>query len=80
MPSGLNPFAQMVFKAILTYGMVVIDQSGGVELEAEQQSDWAAEGRTGPDPITTSWDGLFGYQVVAGLPWSSLQAVDPPGN
>ena len=37
-------------------------------------------GRTGPDPITTSWDGLFGYQVVAGLPWSSLQAVDPPEN
>ena len=78
MPSGLNPFAQMVFKAIQAYGMVVTDQSGGVEMEDEQQSDWTAEGNTGPNPIATSWDGLEGYQVVAGLPWSSLQAVDPP--
>jgi hypothetical protein len=80
MPSGLNPFAQMVFKAIQTYGMVITDQSGAVMLEAEQPSDWAAEGYTGPDPITTSWDGLLEYQVVAGLPWSNLQAIDPPGN
>ena len=80
MPGGLNPFAQMVFKAIQSYGMVVTDQSGGVQLEAEQSSDWTAEGNTGPSPITTSWDGLQEYQVVASLPWSSLQAIDPPRN
>lgn len=77
MPSGLAPFAQMVFKAILTYGMVVVDQGGAVMLEAEQQSDWAAQGHTGTDPITASCNGLQEYQVVANLPWSSLQAVDP---
>jgi hypothetical protein len=78
MPPGLTPFAQMVFQAIETYGAVVTDQGGGVEIEAEQASDWAAEGHTGTDPITASWDGLPGYEVVASLPWPDLQVVDPP--
>ena len=73
-----TPFAQMVFNAIQTYGMVVVDQGGAVMIEAEQQSDWAAQGHTGTDPITASWDGLPEYQVIGGLPWSTLQAVDPP--
>jgi len=78
MPLGLTPFAQMVFRAIETYGAVVADQGGGVFLEAEQSSDWAAEGHTGTDPITASWEGLQEYKVVASLPWSDLQVVDPP--
>ena len=78
MPSGLTPFAQMVFRALQTYGAVVTDQGGSVSLESEQTSDWAAEGHSGTDPITASWDGLQEYQVVASLPWSSLQVVDPP--
>jgi hypothetical protein len=73
-----TPFAQMVFNAIQTYGMVVVDQGGAVMIEAEQQSDWAAQGHTGTDPITASWDGLPEYQVIASLPWSTLQTVDPP--
>ena len=48
----------MVFKAIQTYGMVVVYQAGAVMIEAEQPSDWAAEGNTGTNPITASWDGL----------------------
>lgn len=79
MPSGLSPFAQMVFKAIQTYGMVVIDQGGAVMLAAEQTNDWSDEGHSGTDPITSSLDGLPEYQVVASLPWSELQTVDPPG-
>ena len=78
MPSGLTPFGQMVFKAIQTYGMVVIDQGGAVMLEAEQPGDWAAQGHSGTDPITASWAGEQEYQVVANLPWASLQVVDPP--
>lgn len=78
MPSGLTPFGQMVFRAVLEYGMVVVDQGGAVMLEAEQPSDWAAEGNTGTDPITASWQGQAEYQVVASLPWSDLQAIDPP--
>jgi hypothetical protein len=68
----------MVFHAVETYGAVVTDQAGGVFLEAEQPSDWASEGRAGTDPITASWGGLQAYQVVASLPWSDLQVVDPP--
>jgi hypothetical protein len=79
MPSGLTPFAQMVFRAVSTYGMVVTDQGGAVMLEAEQSSDWVAEGHSGTDPITASWQGEAEYSVVASLPWSQLQAVDPPG-
>ena len=78
MPSRLTPFAQMVFQAIETYGAVVTDQGGAVSIEAEQPSDWAAEGHSGADPITASWEGLQEYQVVASLPWSDLQVVDPP--
>ena len=77
MPTGLTPFAQMVFRAIETYGAVVTDQAAGVFVEAEQPSDWASEGRAGTDPITASWGGLQAYQVVASLPWSDLQVVDP---
>jgi len=78
MPSGLAPFALMVFKAVQTYGMVVVDQGGAVALEADQQSVWAAEGNNGSDPITASLHGSAMYQVVAGLPWSSLEVVAPP--
>jgi hypothetical protein len=77
MPSGLTPYAQMVFRAVQTYGMVVTDYAGAVMLQSEQPSDWAAEGHTGTDPITTSWDGQAEYGVVASLPWSDLQTVDP---
>ncbi len=73
-----NPFATMVFNAIKTYGMVVIDQGGAVMIEAEQPSDWAAQGGTGTDPILASWQGYAEYQVVADLPWNDLQVVDPP--
>jgi hypothetical protein len=77
-PYGLTPFAQMVFRAVQTYGAVVTDQASGVFLEAEQPSDWATEGNPGVDPITASWDGFQSYQVVSSLPWSDLQVVDPP--
>jgi hypothetical protein len=78
MPSGLAPFGQMVFKAVQTYGMVVVDRGGAVALEADEPSVWAAEGNGGTDPITASLRGLAVYQVLASLPWSSLQVVDPP--
>jgi hypothetical protein len=78
MPSGLTPFAKMVFKAIQDYGAVITDQSADVTIYAEDPSDWAAEGNKGVDPITKSWDGEQEYQVVANLPWGQLQSVVPP--
>ena len=65
----------MVCVAGKTYGFVVLDSGGGLELEAEQTSDWAAEGQSGTDPITASWSGQAEYNVVQNLPWSSIQAV-----
>ncbi len=79
-PPGLTPFAQMVFRALQTYGMVVTDQAGAVMLQAEQPQDWAAQGHRGQSPLLASWQGLSEYQVVADLPWASLQAVSPPGS
>ena len=79
MPSGLTPFGQMVFKTIQKYGLVVLDYAGAVMIEAEQPSDWKAEGNTGTDPITASWQGEAEYQVIDSLPWGDLEAVNPPG-
>jgi hypothetical protein len=81
MPSGLSPFAQMVFKAISTYGMVVVDMGGAVMLEADMADPgpWEGQGNSvASDPITNATDNLAEYQLVANLPWQDLQAVDPP--
>jgi len=74
-----------VFKAISTYGMIVVDQGGivvdqggAVMLEAEQDADWGAQGHSGPAPVGQSWNGRQEYQVVASLPWQDLQAIDEP--
>jgi len=74
-PSGLTSFGLMVFRAVQKYGMVTTDQAGAVMIQAESTSDWAAQGHTGVDPITASWDGRQEYQVVADLPWNLLQVV-----
>jgi len=72
-----DPVRQMVFQAIQTYGMVVTDYAGAVMLEAEQPSDWAAEGNSGTDPITASWDGQPEYGVVATCPGRSSKPSSP---
>ena len=65
----------MVFTALQRYGMVFTDQAGAVMLQSETVSDWAAQGHSGVDPITASWQGEPEYDVVAALPWSQLQTV-----
>ncbi len=76
MPAGLTPFAQMVFRALQTYGMVVTDQAGAVMISAESPSDWTAQGHQGTDPITASWQGQPEYATLNGIPWSSLQVIN----
>jgi hypothetical protein len=61
--------AKIVAKALQTYGMVVRDKSGSVTFYAENT---LAEGRTDLYPA------LFGtptYKVLAGIPWTRLQAL-----
>lgn len=77
MPAGLTPFAQMVFRALQTYGAVVTDHAGAVMITAEDTADWAFQGHTGPDPITTAFAGHPEYSVLNGMPWSQLQVVVP---
>jgi hypothetical protein len=74
-----NPYSTLVFNAIKTYGMVSVDYSGAYQINSEDPSDWAAEGYSGQDPITASWNGLQEYSVLEDLPWASLQVVNPPG-
>jgi hypothetical protein len=78
MPAEMSPFAQMVFKALQTYGAVVTDRAGAVMVQAETVQDWATAGKAGADPITTSWAGKPEYDVLNGIPWSDLQVIEPP--
>jgi hypothetical protein len=81
MPSGLTPFAQMVFKAVQTYGMVIVDQGGAVAIEADMADpgpwEWAGNS-VASDALNNTTDNLPGYQLVASLPWQDLQAINPP--
>ncbi len=91
MPTGLTPFAQMVFKAVLTYGMVIVDQGGAVSIEADVNGwvdgtttvvgPWEEEGNpVSTDPINNTTGTTPAYELVANLPWADLQAIDPPGH
>lgn len=77
MPSGMTPLAQMTFKALQTYGAVVVDYAGANAIQGETTADWAFSGHTGTDPITTASLGWPRYAVFNGMPWSSLEVVDP---
>lgn len=77
-PAGLTPFALMVFHALKTYGAVVSDRSGAVALSAENYADWTNQGHHGTDPITASFAGQPEYKALNGIPWPSLQAINPP--
>jgi len=78
MPSGLTPFEQMVFKALQTYGGIALDNAGVPSLGIEQPADWATNGNTGTDPLTTSLSGNATYNALPGIPWGSLQVIAPP--
>lgn len=80
MPSGLTPYAQMVFRALQTYGAVVTDQAGAVMIQSETSRDWAETGHSGSDPITTAMSGQPEYSALNGIPWNALQVIVPPGS
>ena len=77
-PPGLTPFARMVFWALQRYGAVVTDRGGAVTIGAEDSEDWAARGHHGVDPITASFAGKPPYLALGGIPWSSLEVIEPP--
>lgn len=77
LPRHLNHFARMVFFAIRSYGMVLTDHAGAVAIVVESRIDWRLKRRDGPNPMTQSWGGLPGYEVLAGLPWNRLEVLRP---
>ncbi|HET9733615.1 MAG TPA: hypothetical protein VFP54_13160 [Acidimicrobiales bacterium] len=78
MPPGLTPLARMVFTALETYGGVVTDRAGAVMTVAESSRDWRFAGHSGTDPITAASLAEPEYEALDGIPWTDLQAVQPP--
>jgi len=78
MPTGLCSLAQMIFTAIQTYGMYVIDTAGAVTVYTENSNSWTFLGLA--DPISPSLDGVASYEAITGFPWSQMEVVAPPGS
>jgi hypothetical protein len=71
--------------------MVALDMGGDVAIEADMngyvdgtttvEGPWEEEGNpVSTDPINNATGTTPSYELVANLPWSDLQAVDPPGH
>jgi Fibronectin type III domain len=74
MPNGLPTLAQMVFEAVQTYGIYIMDTSGGVNGYAEHEQPWLNY-QDSYYPI--SLYGSPNYEVLSSLPWSQMVAVTP---
>jgi hypothetical protein len=72
----------MVCVALKNYGMIVMDRNtanvGAVYLEGENPADWAFDGQSGTAPIQAAMGSDNQGNVLNGIPWSDLQAVQPP--
>lgn len=62
---GLSPTAKVIAKALQTYGMYVIDNSGSSKIYLE-------------DRLTAKWAPSVTRTTVSGIPWSALRVVTPP--
>lgn len=72
---GLTPSGLIIARALQTYGMIVTDTSGAVVLAAENGGPYAAAGFG--NPYATLFGSTPQYEILAGVPWSRLQAVSP---
>ena len=75
MPSGLAPFAQMVFKAIQKYGAFITDQTAGegINFSIESWATWSAW--AGGGGLSWSWVNGIGdtYTGAGVIPWPTVQ-------
>ncbi len=69
----LHPIARMVAKAAQTYGFIVSDKAGAVGVAAEGGAAIRSYG--GSDPWPALMKGTPSYGIMAGFPWSRLQAL-----
>jgi hypothetical protein len=84
MPSGLTPFAQMVFTAIQKYGAYLIDTAGNIAFYTENVTSWTRYFGAVPSwagtlfgGSSTDYGGYYFYYPTLPLPWGSLQATIP---
>lgn len=69
----LTPIALMIARAAQRYGFVVVDKGAAVSVIAE--SGTGEQSRTGVNPWGRYLRGTPSYRVLAGFPWSALQAL-----
>src|SRR5581483_1035663 len=62
---GLSPAAKVIAKALQTYGMYLIDNSGSPKIYLE-------------DRRTAGWDTSITRTTVSNIPWSAFRVVQPP--
>ena len=71
---GLSPVAATIARAVQKYGMVVQDTGGAVVFAAEDPMTMSS------NPYPTLFGGKSPAQVLAGFPWSKLQALQSQPN
>lgn len=74
MPSGLGKLAQMVFMAVQTYGMYILDTSGSVSIYGENETAWTNAGKAN---IYAGYISNY-YGTFHTLPWSQLNVLAIP--
>jgi hypothetical protein len=62
---GLSPAAKTIARALQSYGMYVIDNSGSSKIYLE-------------DRMTAGWDSSIDRNLVSKLPWSRFRVVNAP--
>jgi hypothetical protein len=62
---GLSPAARTIARALQTYGMYVIDNSGSSKIYLE-------------DRLTAGWDSTITRDLVRGIPWTAFRVVAAP--
>lgn len=87
------PLAREITRAIETYGLYIVDTTGGVAMFTEDLrtvgSPYHLQGAEAPNPWSLTWPGndpryggqpiSSGWTVLHQVPWQSLQALNPPG-
>lgn len=64
---GLNPTAKIIAKALQTYGMYIIDNSGSSKIYLEARN-------------TAHWNPTITRNTVSNIPWKHFRVIKPPAS
>lgn len=68
---SISPIAKVVAKTMQKYGCIIVDKSGGVEVEGESARSMTARGLVDPWPTLNAG----GANIMAGFPWAQMEAL-----